>query len=91
MNLPNTPTPLVTYAAELNLVGMLKQFIDAGGGDFLCNAWIAYSVEELRKSELLNNMTPVAALDLGRCIFEDILRDFQEQLEYQKEDEAEKE
>ena len=81
MNLPESDTPLYTYAEEQNMTSLIHNFIDKGGMDFMLNAWIAYAAKELRDRSLLDDMTPVSGLDLGRRIFEDIVLDFREQAE----------
>lgn len=82
MNLPQSEFPLLAYAEQCGIShNDIMKFIAVGGVDYFLNAWIAYSVEELKKRELLDNLTPVGGLELGRQLFNDIGTDFQEQLE----------
>ena len=80
MILPQTDTPLVTLAENLGVVSLITKMIEDGGGIFLDNAWTAYAAVHLRDKNLLDGMTAVGGLDLGRKIFEDILLDFEKQL-----------
>ena len=82
MILPQTETPLIDFADQSKVSqSLLLQFIEQGGADFFINAWVAYATEDLKKTEFLNNLTPVQGLDRGRLIFEDIAKDFVEQFE----------
>ena len=80
MNLPSTSTPLLDFADQSKVSqSLILKFIEEGGADYMMNAWLAYSVKELRNRKLLDKTTPVEALDLGRRIFEDIFTDFLQQ------------
>ena len=91
MILPSTDTPLVTLAENQGVVSLMKNFIEHGGGIFMIDAWTAYSTIHLRNKNLLDGMTAVGGMDLGRRIFEAILLDFEAQMNHQeKETEEEK-
>jgi hypothetical protein len=82
MILPNTDFPLIDFAKQggVNYADVVR-FIESGGADFIMNCWLAYSVGELKKQSLLEDLTPVGGLDLGRRIFEDVFADFLKQSE----------
>lgn len=80
MRLPDTDTPLVTLAENMGVKSLIMKLIEDGGGIFLDDAWVAYATVHLRNLKMLDKMTPVEALDLGRRIFEDILLDFEKQM-----------
>ena len=80
MNLPKNDFPLTTMAEELGVVSLIEKLIEDGGGQFLDNAWVAYAAVHLRNKSMLDGLTPVGGLDLGRRIFEDILLDFEKEL-----------
>jgi len=79
MILPTTDTPLVTLAENQGVVSLIEQFIEKGGATYMIDAWTAYASIHLRDKDLLDGMTAVGGLDLGRRIFEDIILDFEKQ------------
>ena len=82
MILPQTKTPLIDFADQSQVSqSLIILFIEKGGADFFMNVWVAYATSDLKKTEFLNDLTPVQALNRGRLIFEDIAKDFAEQFE----------
>lgn len=84
MFLPNTKNPLLDLATQAKVNhSLVLNFIESGGLDFWLMAWNAYAAQELTEKSLLEKMTPVGGLDLGRRLFAQIGLDFQEQFERQ--------
>ena len=82
MILPNTPTPLLSFADQSGInPAEIRKFIEAGGIDYFMNAWVAYSVQHLKDTKFMDDMTKVGAYDQGRLVFGQIAQDFLDQLD----------
>lgn len=82
MILPNTQFSLLDFADESKVSqSVIYNFIKEGGSDYIINAWVSYACKELKNRVLLDGMTPVGGLELGRQLFEQIFLDFEDQFE----------
>ena len=76
MQLPLSPFPLLELAKKTSTPTAVRQAIKEGVMNFFFEAWIAYAATELDTKNMLDGVTPVGALVLGKKIFENIEEDF---------------
>ena len=89
MNLPNSDYPLLEQAKISGVnEGEVLAFFDKGVADLMLNAFLAYSVDVLKDTEMLDGKSAVYGLNQGRIIFEDIIKDFRQQYNDKKEAES---
>jgi len=74
--LPLSDLPLLALAKKTSNQQAIRNAIKQGVINFFLEAWIDYASAELRDKNMLDGMTPVGGLDLGRKLFENIEEDF---------------
>lgn len=79
MRLPVSKYPLLKLAQQSSHPQAVQEAIDKGVINFFLEAWICYASRELEEKNMLDGVSPVGALDLGRKIFENIETDFKDQ------------
>ena len=81
MFLPNTDTKISDLCKMKGVnPSNFKNMVESGTAGVLLDAWTAYSVAYMKNRDVMENLTPVGGLCLGREIFEQIIEDFQEEL-----------
>jgi len=74
--LPLSDLPLIALAKKTSNQQAIRNAIKHGVINFFLEAWIDYASAELRDKNMLDGMTAVGGLDLGRKLFENIEEDF---------------
>lgn len=91
MTLPISRYQLKELANHTSSEEAVRQALKSGVIDFFLEAWTEYAFIELRDKNMLDGVSPVGALDLGRKIFENIADDFLIEEEASEEEEKEEE
>ena len=73
-----TPVSYLLNKSSIN-PAEIQRAIDTGVIAFILDAWVLYSIGHLKNKDLLDGMTAVGGMSLGKEIFEQVVLDFQEE------------